>query len=206
MLFIPFSLNFLVKSYLVSFRCSQQVWFFPFLHFYPWWPQVWDRIWLRKSWRIPFRRQCLLWWSLCGKSNFCWSRLSPWNQFYLWKVWWNFGHGVPLLVWDWISSLSHFDRTRKSGKGRVFFLDEQVSIILLLTLLLLFRDFRDSVGGELVLGGVNEERFVGDIHYVPVVRQAYWEIEIDEVTTEDGLPLGCTGQCTVSLFHLFVGV
>ena len=36
-------------------------------------------------------------------------------------------------------------------------------------------------GGELVLGGVDPAHFVGDIHWSPIRRQGYWEIELQDI-------------------------
>jgi saccharopepsin len=35
--------------------------------------------------------------------------------------------------------------------------------------------------GLLTLGGADEKHYKGDIHYVPVKRQAYWEVQMDSV-------------------------
>uniref|UniRef100_A0A669QG29 Peptidase A1 domain-containing protein n=1 Tax=Phasianus colchicus TaxID=9054 RepID=A0A669QG29_PHACC len=34
-------------------------------------------------------------------------------------------------------------------------------------------------GGELLLGGFDEEHFEGPLHYVPVTRRAYWQLHMD---------------------------
>ncbi|KAG0182353.1 Vacuolar protease A [Apophysomyces sp. BC1034] len=36
-------------------------------------------------------------------------------------------------------------------------------------------------GGELVFGGVNPAHFEGDIHWSPVTRKGYWQIEIQDI-------------------------
>jgi saccharopepsin len=36
-------------------------------------------------------------------------------------------------------------------------------------------------GGELIFGGVDNEKFTGDIHYIPVERKGYWEIPLEGV-------------------------
>ncbi|EPT03794.1 hypothetical protein FOMPIDRAFT_1022337 [Fomitopsis schrenkii] len=36
-------------------------------------------------------------------------------------------------------------------------------------------------GGEAIFGGVDSSAYSGDIHYVPVRRKAYWEVELEEV-------------------------
>jgi saccharopepsin len=35
--------------------------------------------------------------------------------------------------------------------------------------------------GELMLGGIDETKFVGEITYAPVVRKGYWEVFFDFV-------------------------
>jgi saccharopepsin len=37
-------------------------------------------------------------------------------------------------------------------------------------------------GGELVFGGTNPKHYVGDIHYAPVKRKGYWEVELEKVS------------------------
>ncbi|KAI9278614.1 endopeptidase [Phascolomyces articulosus] len=39
----------------------------------------------------------------------------------------------------------------------------------------------ETQGGELVLGGVDPSHFTGDIHWSPVRRQGYWEIELEDI-------------------------
>jgi len=36
-------------------------------------------------------------------------------------------------------------------------------------------------GGELVFGGYNRDHFVGDIHWAPVRRKLYWEVQLEKV-------------------------
>lgn len=45
------------------------------------------------------------------------------------------------------------------------------------------RDNRNSPdnGGEVSFGGVDESKFSGDIHWMPVRRKAYWEVNLDGV-------------------------
>ncbi|KAG5456990.1 MAG: putative aspartic endopeptidase, partial [Olpidium bornovanus] len=37
-------------------------------------------------------------------------------------------------------------------------------------------------GGEMVIGGVDPDHYTGDIHWSPVIRKGYWEIELENVT------------------------
>ncbi|KAK7060617.1 aspartic proteinase precursor [Paramarasmius palmivorus] len=36
-------------------------------------------------------------------------------------------------------------------------------------------------GGEVIFGGIDESAFTGEIQYIPVRRQAYWEVELEKV-------------------------
>jgi|SRR6266498_872170 len=38
-----------------------------------------------------------------------------------------------------------------------------------------------EVGGELVFGGTDNSHFVGNIHWAPVRRKGYWEVELEKV-------------------------
>jgi len=37
-------------------------------------------------------------------------------------------------------------------------------------------------GGEAVFGGIDETAYKGEIHYVPVRRKAYWEVELEKIS------------------------
>jgi hypothetical protein len=39
----------------------------------------------------------------------------------------------------------------------------------------------DDVDGELVLGGIDESHFKGDLNWVPVVDPSYWQVDLDSV-------------------------
>ena len=43
----------------------------------------------------------------------------------------------------------------------------------------------DPEMGEAVFGGVDSNHFKGDIHYVPVRRKGYWEVELDSIKFGD---------------------
>ncbi|XP_075888442.1 napsin-A [Nelusetta ayraudi] len=58
------------------------------------------------------------------------------------------------------------------------------------------RDPGAAVGGELVLGGVDPQRYTGDLHYVNVTRKAYWQIQVDRVGVGSQLSL-CKASCQV---------
>lgn len=42
-------------------------------------------------------------------------------------------------------------------------------------------DAGNGMGGELVFGGIDESHFTGDIHWAPVRRKGYWEVELEKV-------------------------
>lgn len=60
----------------------------------------------------------------------------------------------------------------------------------------LSRDPTAEVGGELSLGGIDESYYTGDITYVSVSRQGYWQFAMDEVNVV-GKTKGtfCSGGC-----------
>nr|AIZ03378.1 cathepsin D [Lethenteron camtschaticum] len=56
------------------------------------------------------------------------------------------------------------------------------------------RDPQAPLGGELMLGGTDPKYYKGELSYVPVTRQAYWQIQMDGLNVEGGLAL-CSGGC-----------
>ncbi len=40
-------------------------------------------------------------------------------------------------------------------------------------------------GGEVLFGGVDDSAHIGTIHYVPVWRKGYWEVELPKITLGD---------------------
>jgi cathepsin D len=57
------------------------------------------------------------------------------------------------------------------------------------------RDQEAELGGELVLGGSDPEHYTGEFTYVPVQREGYWEILMDDMAS--GVDnIGCSGGCT----------
>ncbi|XP_066530691.1 napsin-A [Hoplias malabaricus] len=56
------------------------------------------------------------------------------------------------------------------------------------------RDAGAEVGGELMLGGFDQQYFDGDLHYVNITRKAYWQIKMDEIQVGDTLKV-CKGGC-----------
>ncbi|XP_078402318.1 pepsin A-4-like [Cetorhinus maximus] len=49
-------------------------------------------------------------------------------------------------------------------------------------------------GSEILFGGIDSSHYTGQIHWVPVTRDAYWQILIDRVTI-DGEVVACSGGC-----------
>eukprot|EP00126_Sphaerothecum_destruens_P009879 Sdes_comp20616_c0_seq1m15684 len=43
---------------------------------------------------------------------------------------------------------------------------------------------RPGHGGEIVFGGIDQSHFLGDIHWVPITKQGYWQIRLDHVRVE----------------------
>nr|AEE69372.1 cathepsin D [Fasciola gigantica] len=43
------------------------------------------------------------------------------------------------------------------------------------------RNASDPVGGELLLGGIDPNYYTGDITYVPVTHEAYWQFKVDKI-------------------------
>ena len=37
-------------------------------------------------------------------------------------------------------------------------------------------------GGEAIFGGIDQSAFSGSLHYVPVRRKAYWEVELEKIS------------------------
>ena len=50
-------------------------------------------------------------------------------------------------------------------------------------------------GGEITFGGINSARYTGNINYVPLIAETYWEFAMDDFQ-QDGQSLGwCTNGC-----------
>jgi len=56
------------------------------------------------------------------------------------------------------------------------------------------RDQDGNVGGEMLLGGSDSNYYKGDFTYVPVTRQAYWQVQLDGLTV--GSESFCKGGCS----------
>uniref|UniRef100_A0A8D0CEB9 Cathepsin D n=1 Tax=Salvator merianae TaxID=96440 RepID=A0A8D0CEB9_SALMN len=56
------------------------------------------------------------------------------------------------------------------------------------------RDPSGSVGGELLLGGVDSKYFTGDFSWVNVTRKAYWQVRMDKVVVGTGETM-CKDGC-----------
>jgi len=45
----------------------------------------------------------------------------------------------------------------------------------------LSKDPRGQNGGQLILGGINDEYYTGDISYVPLTEKTYWQFQVADV-------------------------
>jgi len=59
------------------------------------------------------------------------------------------------------------------------------------------RNPEDSNGGQLVLGGVDESLYTGEINYLPVSKKAYWQVSMDGMTVGGDSNMACKGGCEV---------
>lgn len=64
----------------------------------------------------------------------------------------------------------------------------------------------ENDGGEATFGGINPSSYRGDITYVPVRKNAYWEVALDKISFgSDELELESTGAAidTGNSYDLF---
>ena len=45
--------------------------------------------------------------------------------------------------------------------------------------LLLYRNENSTLGGELLLGGTDPNHFIGDLSYIPLSAETYWQFKMD---------------------------
>ena len=57
------------------------------------------------------------------------------------------------------------------------------------------KDGDEHSGGEITFGGIDVTKYTGELTYVPVTRQAYWEFKMDSITFDDEDI--CDGGCQV---------
>ena len=68
--------------------------------------------------------------------------------------------------------------------------------------------------GELLLGGIDDDAYSGDINYIPLKQESYWEIELDDMQVEGESMTNCTtaivdsgvGVCVCVFVCVWVGV
>jgi len=57
------------------------------------------------------------------------------------------------------------------------------------------RDASAEIGGELMFGGIDEKHYEGNLTYVPVTQQGYWQFAVDNITVGDGQASLCPNGC-----------
>ncbi|XP_064400417.1 lysosomal aspartic protease-like [Halichondria panicea] len=55
------------------------------------------------------------------------------------------------------------------------------------------RDEKGKLGGELLLGGTDPNRFSGDLKYVNLDQETYWQFTMDKITVDGGGTTYCNG-------------
>lgn len=69
-----------------------------------------------------------------------------------------------------------------------------------------FRLGSDEEGGEAVFGGIDAGAYTGTIDYVPVRKEAYWEVELKKIAFgNDELELHQTGAAIDTGKYLVTG-
>lgn len=61
------------------------------------------------------------------------------------------------------------------------------------------RNPAEANGGQLVLGGVDESLYTGEINYMPLTKKAYWEVRMDGMTVGGDSGMVCNGGCQAVL-------
>lgn len=51
-----------------------------------------------------------------------------------------------------------------------------------------------KIGGEMTLGGIDSSHYTGDIHYVPLSNETYWEFHMDSIALEGSSSLSFCGS------------
>jgi cathepsin D len=57
------------------------------------------------------------------------------------------------------------------------------------------RDPNGQTGGELTLGGTDKSHYKGDITYVPITKEGYWQFHLDGGISVNGQSVACNGGC-----------
>ena len=56
------------------------------------------------------------------------------------------------------------------------------------------RDPKASLGGELSLGSIDASRYTGDVTYIPITKEGYWQFGMDKVTS-GSKTIACANGC-----------
>jgi cathepsin D len=59
----------------------------------------------------------------------------------------------------------------------------------------LSKDASKTPGGEFLLGGIDSKYYTGDITYVPLSNETYWEFKMDKVAVGGDTSLACSSGC-----------
>jgi len=56
---------------------------------------------------------------------------------------------------------------------------------------------RGQNGGELMFGGIDTQYYTGDINYVPLTNETYWQFQLDDIILNNASLNFCSGGCKV---------
>lgn len=60
-------------------------------------------------------------------------------------------------------------------------------------------------GGVLMLGGIDDRYYTGDVHYVPVIRKAYWQFDVARIAVSGQQVVGATTAIADTGTSLLIG-
>lgn len=61
------------------------------------------------------------------------------------------------------------------------------------------RNLNSSSGGELVLGGTDSTHFDGDLTYIPLTQETYWQVHMNGIKVSGSSSSYCSGGCNAIL-------